>query len=249
MANEFIQRDESIYLNVPYAEAYISEDLFGEKDTTSAVAVPYGEGFKLVGIFNMRFFKSDEDKRESAPICTFNYPNTIITYPSGSMASSLQLFEDRPAERYRILKYYMGDVVMEAETVESVNNCTKFLNMITRGKIPSTIGYAEFLKIWQNNFQINNFNAHVPAVVLQMIWAEMCRNPDDITKPFRMTWGQGNADPNKYISTNMNNVAAATSVFSAMSFERVGEKIATSINMSRAGTEQRRSPVEEVITM
>ena len=47
----------------------------------------------------------------------------------------------------------------------------------------------------------------------------------------------------------MNNVAAATSVFSALSFERIKEKLATSINMTKAGTEQRRSPVEEVLTM
>ena len=82
-----------------------------------------------------------------------------------------------------------------------------------------------------------------------MIWAEMCRDPEDITKPFRLKYGTGKADPTHYTETNMNNVAAATSGFSALSFERIKEKLATSLNMTRNGTEQRRSPVEEVLTM
>jgi hypothetical protein len=47
----------------------------------------------------------------------------------------------------------------------------------------------------------------------------------------------------------MNNVASATSVFSALSFERFSDKMTTSLNMTREGVQQRRSPVEEVLSM
>ena len=247
--HEFVSRDGDIYLNVPYAEAYIAESLFKEADSQSAIAVEYGEGFKVVGSFNMRFFNSDDEKRSSSPLRTFNYPNMIVTYPSSSVSTKLSLTETQMPEAYRVFQYYMGDIVMSAEEVKAIGNCTKFLNMITRGKIPQTIPYEKFIGIWQNNFEINGFNPEVPSVVLQMIWAELCRDPDDITKPFRYIYGKGGADTTNYISTNMNNVAAATSVFSALSFERIGEKVATSINMTRNKVDQRRSPVEEVLTM
>ena len=77
----------------------------------------------------------------------------------------------------------------------------------------------------------------------------MCRDPEDMSRPFRMVYGKGNADPTSYLETNMNNVAAATSVFSALSFERSKEKLASSLNMSLTGQEQRKSPVEEVLSM
>ena len=248
--NEFVRKDDKIYVNVPYAEGYIPQSLFNpDLETKSSIAVRYGEGFKLVGIFNMRFYDSDEEPRDSKPLRTFNYPNMIMTYPSESSIATLKLSEFSDAEPYIIMKYYMGDVIMDAEEVQAVANCTKLLNMITKGKIPNTIPYDKLVEIWHNNFTINNFNPRVPSLVLQMIWAEMCRDPDDITKPFRMKYGLGNADTTHYTETNMNNVSAASSVFSALSFERIKEKLASSVNMTRNGTEQMRSPVEEVLSM
>lgn len=246
----FYKDDDSVYVNVPYAEAYIPEDLFTvEAETKTSVAVEYGDGFKVVGMVNMRFFEDESDPREESPLRTINYPNMITTYPSAAIIATLQLSPILPPEKYRVLKYQFGDVFMEANSVESVNNCTKFMNMITKGKIPNSVGYDEFILMWANNFKINNFNPGVPSVLLQMVWAHMCRCADDPSKPFRMEYASGKADPHNYISSNMNNVAAASSVFSGMSFERIAEKTAAAVNMSRAGTPQMRSPVEEVLTM
>lgn len=246
--NEFTRDGDDIVLNVPYAEAYLPESLFKETDSDSAVAVEYGEGFKVVGIFNMRFFNSDQEPRDSKPIRTFNYPNPIVTYPDSSTIQKLELIPGRP-DRYRVFRYYLGDTVMGSEEVEATGNCTKFLHMIIRGKIPTTMPYDEFIHVWEKNFEINSFNPGVPSVTLQMIWAELCRDPDDVTKPFRFKYGRGNASPTNYNLVNMNTVAAATSVFSGLSFERLGEKMASAINMTRSGAEQRRSPVEDVLTM
>lgn len=250
--NEFIRSDDKILVNVPYAEAYIPKVLFTDEDeeTKSTIAAQYGEGFHVMGVFNMRFYESDDAPRDSVKLRTFNFPNMIMTYPSDFSVEKLALTNaDEKPEPYIVMKYYMGDVIMEAEEIQSAANCTKFLNMITKGKIPNTIPYDKFEAIWQTNFQINKFNPQVPSVILQLIWAEMCRDPNDVTKPFRMLYGKGNADPTSYLETNMNNVAAATSVFSALSFEKVKEKLASSINMTKTGVDQRRSPVEEVLTM
>lgn len=248
MAHEFVKDGHNIVLNVPYAEAYIPTSLFKDTESDSAVAVEYGEGFKVVGVFNMRCFQSEDQPRATVPLRTFNYPNTIVTYPDTSSIQTLTLQEGMEPDKYRIFHYQFGDVIMASESDQAVGNCTKFLNMITRGKIPNTIPYDQFVHIWENNFDINNFNPGVPSVTLQMIWAEMCRSRKDITVPFRMEYGKG-ANPTDYVSTNMNTVAAATSVFAGLSFERISEKLASGINMTRSGVEQRRSPMEEVLSM
>ena len=249
--NEFIMENEKIYVNVPYAEAYIAKELFdreGDDETKSSIAMQYADGFKLMGLFNMRFFDSDDEERDSRPIQTFAFPNMIMSYPTESSTAKLKLRNIGDFENYMVLHYYMGDVMMEMD-VEDTSNCTKMMKMITMGKIPNTIPYDKFTETWATNFSVNGFNPQVPAVVLQMIWAEMCRDPHDLTKPYRYIWGKGGADPTGYISTNMNNVASATSVFSALSFERITEKMATSLNMTRSGKEQRRSPIEAVLSM
>lgn len=250
--NEFVREGDKIYVNVPFAEAYIPAVLFKEnEETSSTVATRYGEAFKVMGIMNMRFFDSEDAPRESAPVRTFSYPNMIMTFPSDSLVTRLQL-NDAPGakpEPYWVLQYHLGDVMMNAEEMQSEGNCTKLLNMITMGKIPNTIPYDVFVSVWEANFDINGFNPQVPSVVPQMIWAEMCRDPNDMTKPFRYIFGKGGADPTHYVETNMNNVASATSVFSALSFERIKPKLATSMNMTRNGAEQRRSPIEEVLSM
>ena len=146
--NEFVRRDDKIYLNVPYAEGYIPQSLFNPDDeTASSIAVRYGEGFKLMGIFNMRFYDSDVEPRDSKPLRTFNYPNMIMTYPSESSIATLQLTEYCQKEPYIIMKYYMGDVVMNAEELHAVANCTKLLNMIPKGKINNTDHYDKFVEI------------------------------------------------------------------------------------------------------
>lgn len=249
--NEFVLAEDKIVLNRPYAEAYIPKELFNTDDETkSTIAVQYADGFKLMGVFNIRFYESDDADRNSSRLRTFNFPNMIMTYPSDFSTEKLQLTNNpEDSNNYVVLKYYMGDVIMEAEEVQSPANCTKFLNMITKGKIPNTIPYERFEAIWQTNFAINNFNPRVPSLTLQLIWAEMCRDPSDISKPFRMVYGKGNADTTSYVETNMDNVAAATSVFSALSFQKIKEKLAAALNMSLTDADQRRSPVEDVLTM
>ena len=246
---EFIRNEDKIYVNVPYAEAYVAQSLMSKEDKPSAIACQYGDGFKLVGIFNMRFFEDESQPREAVKLRTFNYPNTIFTYPTSYDIEKIRLNDYMDPEPYYVFKYQFGDVMMDAEVIKATNNCMKFLTMITSGKIPNTIPYDAFIRIWENNFKINGVNSGVPSVTLQLIWATMCRSQSDLTKPFRYEYGTGKADPTNYIQTNMNNIAAAMSVFSGIAFERTGEKLASAINMSKNYVQQQRSPIEKVRSM
>ena len=71
MSKELINDGRYIFINTPYAEAYIPDDLFdrpNEDPSPSSLAYNTGESIVTIGIFYMRFFDSDENiksKREN----------------------------------------------------------------------------------------------------------------------------------------------------------------------------------------
>lgn len=251
MANEFISDGDYIYLNKEYAEVYIADSLFTKADqkvTESAVAYQYGTGYMVVGVFDMRFFDSDEEDRNSKPLRTFCYPNIIETQPTDVAKMNLEIRGE--VDSYRIFKYYRGDIIMHSAIKQSVRNCEQFMGLITSGKIPKSLSYPQIFDTWMKNFEINGISPEVPSVVIQTIIATMCRNPKNPREEFRKIAGKGgNVDLNGYLSVNMNQASAYGSTMSALSFERVTEKLTTSIITTKEGLEQPISPIEKVLTM
>lgn len=253
MANEFIVSGDNIVVNVPYAEAYIPVELFKnvekESQLNSAVAFMDGSAVTTVGIFNMRLFPTDDPSiREKVPIRTFNYPSPITTYPDDVVKMKLTL-GDIEEQEYSVLQYTRGSIMMPVNNPKDSGNCEKFLNMMMRGKIPNTIPYSHILEIWNKNFQINGIAPGVPSVILQAIIAEQARCKDDPTIPFRKQIGVDKAGENDYVFANVRTVASYTSVFNALTFEDMSQMLTTSINMTRSGTTQNKSPVEKVLSM
>lgn len=253
LANEFIVSGDNIVVNVPYAEAYIPVELFKnvekESQLNSAVAFMDGSAVTTVGIFNMRLFPTDDPSiREKVPIRTFNYPSPITTYPDDVVKMKLTL-GDIEEQEYSVLQYTRGSIMMPVNNPKDSGNCEKFLNMMMRGKIPNTIPYSHILEIWNKNFQINGIAPGVPSVILQAIIAEQARCKDDPTIPFRKHIGVGKAGENDYVFANVRTVASYTSVFNALTFEDMSQMLTTSINMTRSGTTQNKSPVEKVLSM
>ncbi|MEG2267692.1 MAG: hypothetical protein RSC68_25620, partial [Acinetobacter sp.] len=61
--------------------------------------------------------------------------------------------------------------------------------------------------------------------------------------------GKGGSEKNDFIAVNMNEVSSFSSVMSALTFERFSDKLTTSLNMSKSGAKQTKSPIEKVISM
>jgi hypothetical protein len=246
--NEFIKDGDYIYINKPYVEVYIPMDLFDDPDKNSTISSIYGDGISTLGLFNMRFFDSVEDniKRDSFDILTFNYPNTIETFPS-EYEENVSLVICGIEDKYMILKYLKGDILMRSSTPRSSVNCEKFLNLIMKGKIPLTIDPINVFKTWIRNFEINNVNPGVPSVILQIIISEMYRNKNNPIEQFRKIAGKGNKKD--YVAYNMNEVSSNTSILAALAFERFGDKLVSCLNMTKEGTKQIKSPIEKVLTM
>ena len=249
MANEFIKRDGQIIVNVDHAEAYIPADLFVDEENSTAIAVTYGEAFKVMGIFNLRLSNSnDEDDIESQPLRTFNYPNMITTYPSSSYTKEMSLDGKSDPIKYVVLKYTRGDIMMSATMPKNGDNAVKFLTVLTQGKLPNTLKYNDIITLWHKNLDSNSTNPGVPSLYMQCVISELYRDAKNPSLQFRKTYGK-NPNNNDYIVFNMRAAAAYSSVFSAQVFEDMGRMLTTSVNMCRRDLPQSISPIEKVLYM
>lgn len=252
MAGELMNDGKYIYVNVPYAEIYIPESIIDTPDgdpKESSVAYECGTGFVTLGICYMRFFKNENQSRDEVPVRTLIYPNLIETHPSDS-SKGINLTINGKTDKYRILKYEHGDTLMEATSRKSSKNCEAFMRLLSSGKIPNSLTYDEVYQAWMDNYDINGMSPSAPAVMLQAIIGEMYRDPKDPSRQFSKVIGANpKVDPRSYHAMSMNAVSAYSSVMSALSFERMAEKLTSSINMTKSGVKQKKSPIEQIITM
>ena len=252
MAGELLNDGKYIYINAPYAEMYIPAAIIDPPTgdpKPSSVAYEYGEGFVTIGICYMRFFKDPNAPRDSVKISTLVYPNLIESHPTDSV-KGVDLMINGKADKYRVLKFEHGDVLMEATSRKSSQNCEMFMRLLSSGKIPDSLSYDEVYQAWMENYAINGMSPNAPAVVLQAIVGEMYRDPKDPSRQFSKVIGANpKVDPRSYQAMSMNAVSAYSSVMSALSFERMTEKLTSSINMTKSGVKQKKSPIEQIITM
>ena len=252
MAGELMNDGKYIYINCPYAEMYIPEEIIDTPTgdpKPSSISYEYGTGFVTFGICYMRFFKDPNQSRNEVPVRTLVYPNLIETHPSDS-SKGIALMINAKADKYRIIKYEHGDILMEATSRKSSQNCEAFMRLLSSGKIPNSLTYDEVYQAWMDNYAINGMTPNAPAVMLKAIIGEMYRDPSDPSRQFSKVIGSNpKVDPRSYQAMSMNAVSAYSSVMSALSFERMAEKLTSSINMTKSGVKQKKSPIEQIITM
>ena len=251
MANEFINDGKYIFINTPYAEAYIPNDLFpSEMKDPKAKTLAFftGEELQVIGIFYIRFFDSEDQPREKAKLKTLNYPNIIEARPSGE--TTKEVLEINGVEDvYRVYRFYQGDILMEAISKKSPNNVELFTSLVLAGKIPSSLSYDDIYFAWLKNFRINGVSPDIPSVLMQAIIARLCRDKSNPDIQFRTLIGAGKAGPRDYQMININQSSQHSSVMGALSFERFSESLTNSLYMSKTNALQEVSPLEMVVTI
>lgn len=246
-------KDGNIVVDADRLELYIPKDLFNaeriDKDIEhSAVATSVGESFRIIALVNARVAMNPGDKIEDSKLYTLNYPQIIMTSPSSSEVRKISLYPGEEPETFIVLQYTTGDILMPLQSPKNGDNCTKFLNLLVRGQIPRTIKYEDIFKAWKMNLELNDCNPGVPDSYLQCIISELYRDRRNPRQPFRHVYGK-DMTKNNYEPYNIRGVVSLSSVFSSQVFEHMSRMMTTSVNISRRGLEQNRSPIEAVLWM
>ena len=247
-----LAKDGNVIVNVDQMALYIPAELFDDDKistdiTSSPCASSFGEGFKIIALAVMKIAETPESDLSKSKLYTLNYPQLITTYPSDSKDEILDLIPGvEEPQKYKVLYYTQGDILMPVENPRNVDNCIKFLDLLVKGKIPATIAYPDIYNAWMRNFEINGHKPGVPALYMQYIISEIYRCRKDPTKKFRYAYGN-DMTRNDYTPFNMRDSAAHAAVFNGQIFEHMSRMMVNGINITRRQLPQTRSPVEHVL--
>lgn len=243
MLRNFIKDDgENIVFTGNYLEMYIPDSYFESK-----LAEEFGNSIRVFGLFNIRVF---DEKNKPMKLETLNVPTMIYIHPSEVEKKELQLIDDGEAEKYRVAKFYKGNVIMQNSVPQDASNVELFLKILTTGKVPKTIPYSQVLRIWQRNLDLNGVKLGVTSTILEIIIAEIYRNKKKPEERFAKLIGK---DPSvseyAYRTANIREICARNSTFAALTFEDMDQMIISSLNINKYNKEESESPIEKIIKM
>lgn len=243
MLRNFIKDDgENIVFTGNYLEMYIPDSYFEGK-----LAEEFGNSIRVFGLFNIRVF---DEKNKPMKLETLNVPTMIYIHPSEVEKKELQLIDDGEVEKYRVAKFYKGNIIMQNSVPQDASNVELFLKILTTGKVPKTIPYSQVLKIWQRNLDLNGVKLGVTSTILEIIIAEIYRNKKKPEERFAKLIGK---DPSvseyAYRTANIREICARNSTFAALTFEDMDQMIISSLNINKYNKEESESPIEKIIKM
>ena len=203
------------------------------------VASVIGEYVETMGIFSYAVFSKSG---HSGPVKAFKCPTMIKCKPSYIEKVNNFLLEGSKSKKsYRLLKFENGaELLSETAIPKDVGNVEKFNNLFIRGNLPDNIPYNEIYEYILLNAELNGFNYKVSNQILGLIISELCRNPKDLSQPFRYTKMEDMLD---YKTIRITEVPKYTSPYTAITSENPDEAIAAA--MTTTGNAE--SPLEKVI--
>ena len=223
---------------------YIPEDFFNS-NTKNPIAQIEGEyvsflGLCLWGIVDKNG-KVGQLKLLKIPTIFNCKPYTIDTIKEEKLAVS-NSYED-----YRILRFRYGDeVISNIRTEKNVDYAELLFKVIVfTAKVPTLISYEDVWKLFLENAEMTGINYGLNIQLYCMLTSIICRNPNDVSQPFRYT---SMKDMHDYKPISIRSVPKYISPFTAITSENFDEGVRSSILLSKMPEEDiPYSPLEKVL--
>lgn len=213
---------------------YVPEKYFS---TNNAVSI--GEYIELMGIFNYDAF---DNNGKSRGIKLFKYPTMIRCKPTSITKEPEMLLKGtHTAIPYRLLHFKDGsELICSTRIPKDVTNSEKFINLLFRANLPENIRYDELYELLLKNAEINGVNYKLTMQMYGLPISEICRDPKDLSKPFRLSKEK---DMTAYKAIPITQIPKYVSPYTSITSENADEAIASAI-MSKTHTD---SPLEKVM--
>lgn len=163
-----------------YLQFFVPEKFF---ETKKAIIV--GEFVNLIGILDYTIY---DDKGKNNGLKPFRFPTVFLAKPGEiEKVKDIQLTKYTERQDYRLLKFYKGDpVIVSTKVPKGVANVEEFFRIITGGTLPR-INYNVIHEYFEENASLNGVKYGVSSQMFGMIVSELCRDPNDLSRPFRLT--------------------------------------------------------------
>ena len=213
---------------------YIPENYF-----TTHNAIIVGEYVNLLGIFDYAVF--DASGKHSG-LKTFRLPTVFLSKPYQiDKVKAVKLTKNTDQQDYRLLKFKKDDVIIVSTKVpENVANVEDFYQLFLRGNLPGTIQYDKMHEYFTESIGLNGSSYGVSLQMFGIVVSEMCRNPNDLSEPFRLSKIK---DMTNYKAISITEVPKYVSPFTSITSENWDEAVVNAI----INKEHKDSPMEKIL--
>ncbi len=213
---------------------------------TKKIAVIEGEFVELIGILNQsRLLPKETDITKH--IKPFYFPSRFITKPGRiEKVKNFQLTKDYKGN-FSVFYYANNNedqIIVSTKVPQDITNVEDFFRVfVNAGDIPTSIHYKDLYKPFIDSMTINGNSYGLPAADFGLLISELCRDPKDINKPFRL--GKAlDEDDCSYIPISVKYIPKLVSPFTSLTSENFDEAVIGAImNKNDAPT-----PLERVLT-
>ena len=217
---------------------YVPEEFF-----TSDIAEVAGSYVSMIGVCDYAIVTPAGKVSDPKP---FRFPTMFLCKPSNiEKVKKLRLGKTKVEKDYRILHFVKDDeVVSQVRVPQIIDNTEEFYKlMVITGKIPTTIRYDVGQDYFIENMELNGNSYGLTMQLFGILWAELCRDPNDPTKLFCQT---AMKDMNGYKPASIKASPNYTSPYVALSSEQFDESLMSSILIDDKDIKY--SPLEKVVT-
>lgn len=210
-----------------------------EKYFDIKISSAYGEYIDTMGVFSYALYNASGKMTTLKP---FKCPTMIRCRPSSiTKEPKFHLQGTSEPQAYRLLHFTKGDELISNVNVPMVvDNVEKFVNLLIRANLPETIPYDQIHEYIMANAALNKFNYKISPQIIGVLVSELCRDPNDLSRPFRFT---DMKDMNGYKAISILKVPKYTSPYTAITSENADEAIAAAMTV-KSNTE---SPLEKIM--
>jgi hypothetical protein len=233
--------DNSVVMTKPLAQIIIPASYEDHH-----IAEIIGNEFYTFGVFNINVWDDEEGAEDGKPAhrYLFRFPSKIHTVPS-----EFTTRRNADGEKEYVLTYYEGATFITSTLVQKdTSHAKQFLDIMVLGYLPDSIPYQDIAAFWDDVNTFNGIEMKAGQVVLELITSQLCRNPTDLSEPFRHAVRDNtkiNMLSRKMI--NIMNIPRYVSSFSGISSAWAKPAITSAIANKRAGKKEVISPLEQAI--
>jgi len=242
-------------LDIYIPKSYFDEDMLAEE---------LGTEVKTIGCFVMKYYKDpDSNKYDTYQLSlpediTFsfsefqdNVKEVLIERDFNDDDENGDIdSDDNTEDTYRVFTLYQNDsFISNLNHAKSYKNTEKLVKLHQKGKLPKSIRYSDFIKLYIENMDTNSTDLQVPSLILELTISELARYKRNPEIPFRQVIGKSNTKVSEldYKQVSIKELAMLTSTFTAMTSENINKAITYSVSKSRTGGKESETPIEPTI--
>jgi len=242
-------------LDIYLPKSYFDDDMLAEE---------LGTEIKTIGCFIMKYYKDlDSTKYETYQLSlpediTFsfsefkeNVKEVLIERDFNDDENDGDIdSEDDVEDAYNVYTLYQNDLfITNLNHAKSYKNTEKLVKLHQKGKLPKTIRYSDFIKLYIENMDTNSTDLQVPSLILELTISELARYKKNPEIPFRQVIGKNNSRISEldYKQVSIKDLAMLTSTFTAMTSENINKAIIYSVSKSRTEGKEAETPIEPTI--